>query len=97
MRKIWDQIVKWILSIPSDKKLHFVAGFIIAAFFAISLGMVAVVVPALFAGFLKEFFDQWTSPSGEGWDWGDLLATVLGGVLCQGFVLLGIWWGFFCA
>ncbi len=95
MRKIWDKIVKWILSIPSDKKLHFVAGFTIAAFFAISLGMIAVVVSALFAGFIKEFFDQWTSPAGEGWDWGDLLATVLGGLLCQGFVGLGLWWGFF--
>lgn len=92
MRKIWDKIVKWLLSIPSDKRLHFVAGFILSAFFAISLKMTVCVVPAVFAAFLKEFFDAWTSPGGEGWDWGDFLATILGGVLCQVFVLLGLWW-----
>ena len=92
MRKIWDKIVAWILAIPADKKLHFVAGFIIASFFGLALGMKAVIVPAIFAGFLKEFFDAWTSPSGEGWDWGDLLATALGGVLAQLFVVLNLWW-----
>ena len=39
MRKIWDKIVAWVLSIPADKRLHFVCGLIIAAFFAIALGM----------------------------------------------------------
>lgn len=93
MRKIWDKIVGWIQHIPTDKKYHFVAGFIISAFFAISLGMKACVVPAIFAGFFKEFFDNWT---GGPFDWKDLLATVLGGLLCQAFVALGLWWGFFC-
>ena len=27
MRKIWDKIVAWLQSIPSDKKYHFAAGF----------------------------------------------------------------------
>lgn len=93
MRKIWDKIVAWFLAIPTDKRLHFVAGFIISAFFAISLGMAVCIVPAVFAGFIKEFFDQWT---GDQWDWKDFLATCLGGLLCQGFTALGIWWGFFC-
>lgn len=92
MRKIWDAIVKWLLHFPSDKKLHFVAGFVIASFFGLALGMKAVLVPALFAGFIKEFFDAWTSPGGEGWDWLDFLATCLGGALAQCFVLLNCWW-----
>lgn len=92
MRKIWDKIVKWLLSIPSDKRLHFVAGLIVSAFFAVALGMKVCIIPAVFAGFFKEFFDAWTSKTGEGWDWGDLLATCLGGVLIQVFVLLNMWW-----
>lgn len=92
MRKIWDKIVAWILAIPADKKLHFVAGFIVASFFGLALGMKAVIVPAIFAGFAKEFFDAWTSPDGEGWDWLDLLATCVGGFLAQLFVVLNLWW-----
>ena len=93
MRKIWDKIVQWLLHLPADKRLHFVAGFVIAAFFGLALGMDWVIVPAVFAAFIKEFFDQWTSPTGEGWDWLDFLATILGGVLAQLFVLIGIWIG----
>jgi len=92
MRNIWNKIVQWILHLPADKRLHFVAGFIVAAFFGISLGMTWVIIPALFAGFIKEFYDLWTT---DEWEWGDLLATVVGGLLCQGFVGLGLWWGFF--
>ena len=89
MRKIWDKIVAWILGIPTDKKLHFVAGFIIAAFFGLALGMKAVIVPAIFAGFIKEFFDQWTT---DQWEWWDFAATCLGGLLAQSFVLLNMCW-----
>lgn len=35
MRQIWNKIVAWMLSIPANKRLHFVCGLIIAAFFAI--------------------------------------------------------------
>ena len=92
MRKIWNAIVKWILSIPQDKRLHFVAGIIIAAFFCIALGMKICIVPAIFAGFIKEFFDVWTDKNGEGWDWWDFAATCLGGLVPQIFVLLNMWW-----
>jgi hypothetical protein len=89
MRKIWDKIVAWILAIPTDKKLHFVAGFIIAAFFGLALGMKAIIVPALFAGFIKEFFDLWTT---QKWEWWDFAATCFGGLLAQLFVVLNMWW-----
>lgn len=89
MRKIWDKIVEWILNVPSDKRLHFSAGVIIAAFFAIALGMKFCVFPVIFAALFKEAFDQWTS--GE-WDWWDIAATVIGGLVPQVFVLLNLWW-----
>ena len=89
MRKIWDKIVAWILAIPADKKLHFVAGFIIAAFFDLALGMKAIIVPAVFAGFIKEFFDLWTTNK---WEWWDFAATCFGGLLAQLFVVLNMWW-----
>ena len=91
MRKIWDKIVEWITSIPADKKMHFVAGVIIAAFFALALGMKIAIVPAIFAGLIKEFFDKWTTGK---WDWWDFAATCLGDLLVQVFILLGMWWGF---
>jgi hypothetical protein len=84
--------VEWILSIPADKRLHFVAGLVIATFFCIALGMKACIVPAIAAAFIKEFFDLWTSKDGEGWDWWDFVATILGGLVPQAFVLLHMWW-----
>lgn len=89
MRKIWDKIVAWLYKIPSDKRLLFAAGFIISAFFAIALEMKVCIVPAIVFGFLKVFFDNWTTGKADWWDFG---ATVIGGVLCQGFVLLHMWW-----
>jgi len=91
MRKIWDKIVAWLVAIPQDKKMHFVAGFIIAAFFALALGMKIAIVSAIFAGLIKEFFDKWTT---EKWEWWDFAATCFGGLLIQVFILLGMWWGF---
>lgn len=91
MRKIWDAVVRWLVAIPSDKKYHFGAGVIIAAFFSLALGMKVAIVPAIAAGFIKEFFDKWTSGV---WEWWDFAATCLGGLLIQVFILLGMWWGF---
>lgn len=89
MRKIWDKIVAWIQSIPSDKKMHFVAGAFVSAFVCIALGFKVCIVGAVAVGLLKEAFDKWTS--GE-WDWWDFVATCLGGLLIQSFVLLHMWW-----
>ena len=88
-RKIWDAIVRFISSVPYDKLLHFIAGLIIAAFFAIALGMKFCFWPIIFVAFGKEFFDKWTT--GE-WDWWDFAATCFGGLVPQLFVLLNIWW-----
>lgn len=89
MRKIWNKIVQWILSIPADKRLHFVAGAFVAAFFALSLGVKVAFIPAFVAALFKELFDLQTTKQ---WEWWDFVATCLGGLLIQVFVLLGIWW-----
>ena len=90
MRKIWDKIVAWILSVPADKRLHFVCGIIIAAFFAIALGMKFCFWPVIFVAFGKEFFDIWTG--GQKFDVWDFVATLLGALVPQLFVLLNMWW-----
>ena len=87
LRKIWDWIVKQLYKVPFDKWLHFIAGVLIAAFFAITLKMDVCIVPVLFAGFIKEFFDNWTT---DKCDWYDFLATVIGGIVIQLFVILSI-------
>jgi hypothetical protein len=76
-------------SIPSDKMLHFIVGMLITA-------IVAVLVPrftpiamtvAVVAGFAKELRDEITY---GGFDWKDLLATVLGGVVMQVLIFLSL-------
>ena len=90
MRKIWDKIVAWILSIPADKRLHFVCGIIIAAFFAIALGMKFCFWPVIFFAVGKEFFDMWAG--GQKFDVWDFVAMLLGALIPQVFVLLHMWW-----
>ena len=87
MRQIRNNIVAWVLSIPGDKRLHFFCGLIIAAFFAIALGMKFCFWPVLFYAAGKEVF-----PSGQKFDWKDFAATLLGAVVPQVFVLLNLWW-----
>ena len=89
LRKCWSWLVSLIYKVPADKRLHFVAGFVIASFFAITFGMKECFVAAFFAGFIKEFFDKITT---DQWDWWDFGATCIGGALPQIFVLLNIWW-----
>lgn len=80
-----------MLSIPEDKRLHFVCGLVIAAFFGLALGMKFCFWPVIFAAAGKEVFDIFSS--GQEFDWKDFLATLLGGLVPQVFVLLGMWWG----
>ena len=87
MRQLWNEIVAWVLSIPADKRLHFVCGLIIAVFFAIALDMKFCFWPVIFFAAVKEVFS-----SGQKFDWKDFAATLLGAVVPQLFVLLNIWW-----
>lgn len=80
IRKIWDAFVSLIGKVPYDKLLHFIAGLIIAAIFALPLHMKVCIVPVIFAAFIKEFFDLWTT---DKWEWWDFGATCLGGLVIQ--------------
>lgn len=86
IRKIWDAIVKFICNIPYDKLLHAFVGALIAALFYIDFHMAVCIVPVVFAGFIKEFFDLWTT---EKWDWWDFAATCAGGLLIQIMAIFG--------
>lgn len=84
MRKFWDIIVGFLCKVPYDKLMHFCMGIIIASFFCITLGMKTCIVPVIFVGFAKEFFDIWTTKQ---WDWFDFLATCVGGLIIQLFAI----------
>lgn len=85
MSNLWIKFLAMLNSIGKDKLYHFIAGLLISAFFAISLKMEVCVVPAVFAGFFKEFADQWC---GGKFDWLDLLAVGIGGAVIQLFVMI---------
>ena len=86
MRNLWNKIVALLLKVPIDKWLHFGAGVLVAAFFAITLHVEWCIAPAIFIGVAKEAFDYATTRTTEWWD---LFATVMGGVVIQIFALLG--------
>ena len=90
LKKIWEKVVAWIDSIPADLKLHFSAGVICAAFFAIALGMKVCFWPVIFVAFFKEFIDLWVNDSG--FDAADFAATLVGALVPQAFALLNLWW-----
>lgn len=83
MKAIYDKLVKWIENIPHDKLLHFIAGGVIASFFAIVIGATAeyCVLFSAIAGCIKEAVDEWRKPGS--WSYADLLATILGGLVIQ--------------
>lgn len=86
MRKIWDWIVALISKVPYDKLLHFIAGLLAAALAAITFHFRWCIAVAIFVGIAKETFDWATTKKVE---WLDLLATAIGGLIIQAFVLLG--------
>ena len=83
MKKLFN----FITSVPHDKLLHFIAGMLITALFAVVFARFApfAVTVAIVAGFAKEAYDEW---SYGGWDWDDLLATIVGGVVMQIIVFM---------
>ncbi len=85
MSKLWVKFLGMVDNIAKDKLYHFIAGLLISAFFAITLNMEVCIVPAVFAGFFKEFADQWC---GGKFDWLDLLAVCAGGAVIQLFVVI---------
>ena len=74
-------------SIPSDKMLHFIVGMLITAIAAVIVPQFAPIAMTVtvIAGFAKELRDEIAY---GGFDWKDLLATILGGVVMQIFIWL---------
>ena len=83
MKKLLERIKGLLLSIPHDKLLHFIAGGVIASFFAIVIGATAeyCVLFSAIAGCIKEAVDEWRKPGA--WSYAYLLATILGGLVIQ--------------
>lgn len=81
------RLLKILGSIPSDKMLHFIAGMLGTAIVAVLVPRFAPIAMsvAVVAGFAKEVRDEIAY---GGFDWYDLLATVLGGVVMQVFIWL---------
>lgn len=82
LKQIYQKIMSWIGTIPTDKWLHLVAGMLVAAFFAFVIPQTATwcVIFSVAAGIMKETIDQIRY---KGWDWVDLAYTGAGGVLIQ--------------
>lgn len=76
---------KWLGDIPSDKALHFIAGMLVVAVIATAIPCVApfAIVFGIIAGIAKEVRDEIVY---GGFDWKDLVATVVGSLVAQIFV-----------
>ena len=68
-----------------DKKLHFIAGFVLCLGFGVFSDIYTGIGAAVVAGIMKECYDQYTY---DGADWKDMLATWCGG--CVAFTLLSL-------
>ena len=82
------KIVGFVAGFSVDKYLHFIAGMIISAFFALVVptGNIWCVVPAIIAGFAKDLYDYYDYGT---FDWKDVIATILGGAFIQVMSIIG--------
>ena len=72
-------------NIPYDKKLHFIAGFLIAFIFCFVFSPIDGIGLAIIAGIFKECYDDYSYGM---FDIFDMLVTWLGG--CVGFTLFSL-------
>lgn len=81
------RMIDWISNIKVDEALHFIAGWLVVAIVATIFPFVANValVFACVAGVIKEAYDEVTY---GGFDWKDIAASVVGGLVGQIFVWL---------
>ena len=80
MKKIWNWMISLLNKIRRDRLYHFICGLIFAAFFCIVLKM------GFWCFWPVIFIDKWQDGN---FDWIDLLATVLGGLVIAIFALIG--------
>lgn len=84
--------MKTLIDILRSKKLFLFAGILIAAFFAISLGMAVCIVAVITAVAIYWFEENWRR---KPWDWKGGVAALIGGFIIEAFVCLGKWWGLY--
>lgn len=82
MKELLDKIFP---SIPCDKKLHFIAGLIIAILGGVIIDPITGLSFAIAAGIAKECYDDWKY---NGYDIKDMFATWVGG--CVGFAVVSL-------
>ena len=79
MKKLITFLKKLNLPFGVDKQLHFIAGFIISATVILITGSIAAgLIVTFFIAWFKEFKDEMDY---AGFDWKDLLATMIGGII----------------
>ena len=79
MKKVITFLEKLNLPFAVDKQLHFLAGFIISAIVILITGSIAAaLIVTFFIAWFKEFKDEMDY---AGFDWKDLLATMIGGII----------------
>ncbi len=81
MKELWSRIIAVLGKVSQDKLLHFIAGMLITALFAV----IKTVAPyALFFGMLAGVLKEWWDNGNDGSvEWKDILATCLGALLMQ--------------
>ena len=84
MKKIIEKIKEWFNAIPTDKRILFVVGILVAAFFCITLKMEWCCIPTIFLGFILTFISGWNQKI----DWWKMFAVALGGLIIQLFQIL---------
>lgn len=86
MKELWSKIIAVLGKVPQDKLLHFIAGMLITALFAV----IKTVAPyALFFGMLAGVLKEWWDNGNDGSvEWKDILTTCLGALLMQIFIWL---------
>lgn len=83
MKKFIEKIVSWLYGVKPGLLYSFIIGLLVAVFCLFVLKMYFCLWPVLFIGFVKECIDSATDGN---FDWVDLLATVVGGLVVQAFV-----------
>ena len=84
-KKLKEILDKIFPNIPYDKKLHFLAGFIIAMACGFVFNTYTALLAAVCAGIAKEIYDLCDYGV---FDWKDMIATWIGG--CVGFMVFAL-------
>ena len=85
MQNIWKWFINLFTEIRRSRLWCIILGLVTAAFFFIVCGMAFCVWPVLFVAFLKELIGVIAD---RGFDVWDFVATIIGGLIIQLFVIL---------